>query len=141
MMTRVFLLLLLALPVVAQSGPCTEQSVRTASAKQDRSSYAEDAYFFSGALDKPVVGRAAADKAFAPVAAGRKNENKSAPVADRIVAAPSGEMAYEYGTAKASFDERDTGKHVEFTAAYLRVWRAVDGSCKLAAEIFEPEEK
>lgn len=140
MITRVFLAVLFVLPAAAQSGPCTEQSVKTESAKQNLN-FADDVYIFSGALDKPVVGKAAADKAFAPVAAERKNENKAAPVPDRIVAAASGEMAYEYGTAKASYDERDTGKHVEFTAAYLRVWRAVDGSCKLAAEIFEPEEK
>jgi ketosteroid isomerase-like protein len=141
MMTRLFLVVLFALPAAAQSGPCTAQFVKSVGAKQGSISMTDDAYFFSGALDKPVVGKAAADKAFAPVAAERKNENKAAPVPDRIVAAPSGEMAYEYGTAKASYDERDTGKHVEFTAAYLRVWKAVDGSCKIAAEIFEPEEK
>ncbi len=140
MMRTVLLIVALVLPATAQSGPCTEQSVKTESAKQSPS-LANDVYIFSGALEKPVVGKAAADKAFAPVAASRKNENKPAPVPDRIVAAASGEMAYEYGTAKASYDERDTGKHVEFTAAYLRVWKAGDGSCKLAAEIFEPEEK
>jgi ketosteroid isomerase-like protein len=140
MMTRVFLAVLLVLPAAAQVGPCTGQSVKNESAKQNLN-FADDVYIFSGALDKPVVGKAAADKAFAPVAAERKNENKAVPVPDRIVAAASGEMAYEYGTSKASYDERDTGKHVAFTAAYLRVWRSIDGSCKLAAEIFEPEEK
>lgn len=139
-MRMALLIALLALPAAAQNGPCTEQSVKTESAKQNVN-FADDVYVFSGALDKPVVGKAAADKAFAPVAAGRKNVNKDASVPDRIVVATSGEMAYEYGTEKASYDDRDTGKHVEFTAAYLRVWKAVDGSCKLAAEIFEPEEK
>jgi hypothetical protein len=38
-----------------------------------------------------------------------------------------------------AFDERRTGKHIDFTAAYLRVWRAEGGTCKLAAEMFEPE--
>lgn len=56
---------------------------------------------------------------------------------DRIVAAGSGEMAYEYGTRNLSFDEVGSGKHVVFTAAYLRVWRTIDGSCKQAALMFE----
>jgi ketosteroid isomerase-like protein len=58
--------------------------------------------------------------------------------ADRIVVAPSGDMAYEYGTAHMSFDSKKEG-HVDFTAAYLRVWKTVDGKCKIAAEMFEPE--
>jgi hypothetical protein len=31
------------------------------------------------------------------------------------------------------------GKLVDFTAAYLQVWKAEGGSCKLAAQMFEPE--
>jgi hypothetical protein len=48
-------------------------------------------------------------------------------------------MAYENGTSNLSFDEGGSGKHIAFTAAYLRVWRSVDGSCKEAAVMFEPE--
>ncbi len=58
---------------------------------------------------------------------------------DRIVAAGSGDMAYEYGTGGMSFDEVGSGKRIAFTAAYLRVWRSVDGSCKEAAFMAEPE--
>jgi len=43
------------------------------------------------------------------------------------------------GTGHMSFDEVSTGKHVDFTAAFLAVWKVVNGSCKLAASIFEPE--
>jgi hypothetical protein len=122
-----------------QSGPCTEQFVKEQVSKNNRNAVADDAYFFSGALEKPVVGEAAKDQAFKPVAAQRKN-HKSEPLnPDRIVAAPSGEMAYEYGTGNVSFDEVSSGKHVAFTAAYLRVWRSIDGSCKEAAFMAEPE--
>lgn len=124
----------------AQSGPCTEQFVKDTITKNPRDSVADDAYFFSGAIDKPVVGKAAMHKAGEPVAAQRANEKYPPLKPDRIVAAASGEMAYEYGTGDVSFDERSSGKHVAFTAAYLRVWRAIDGSCKEAAVMFEPEE-
>lgn len=139
MIARGLLLSLLALPAVAQPGPCTEEFVKAQAANEHPAAVADDAYFFSGALDKPVVGRAAAAKAFAPVAAERKHENQESLRPDRIRSAPSGEMAYEYGTAPVSYNERQSGKHIAFTAAYLRVWRAEGGVCKLAAEMFEPQ--
>ncbi|HEX6805338.1 MAG TPA: nuclear transport factor 2 family protein [Terriglobales bacterium] len=139
MIARALLVFLLCLPAVAQTGPCSEQFVKAQAAKPHPDSVADDVYFFSGALDKPVIGKPAADKAFAPITAERKNETREPLRPERIVAAPSGDMAYEYGTVHDAFDERRTGKHIDFTAAYLRVWRAEGGTCKLAAEIFEPE--
>lgn len=138
MIRLIFLVALLALPVVAQNRPCSEQSIKKANTAHESSVLAKDMYFFSGALKKPVVGTAAADKAFAPIAASRQNEKHDPIKADRIVVAPSGDMAYEYGTAHMSFDSKKEG-HVEFTAAYLRVWKKVDGRCKIAAEMFQPE--
>jgi hypothetical protein len=123
----------------AQSGPCTEQFVKDRVSANQRGGRADDAYFFSGALEKPVVGRAAAEQVFKPVAAQRRNMKSEPLKPDRIVAAPSGEMAYEYGTGNVSFDEVSSGKHIAFTAAYLRVWRSIDGSCKEAAFMAEPE--
>lgn len=125
----------------SNQGPCTEPFIRQQITKPDANAIADDDYFFSGALEKPVVGEAAAEKAFAPVAAQRRNEKRYPLNPDRIVVSPSGDMAYEYGTGQMSFDERDSGKHIAFTAAYLRVWRAVDGSCKQAAAMFEPEDQ
>lgn len=122
-----------------QSGPCKEQFVKEQVASNGSHAAADDAYFFSGALEKPVIGRASADRAFKPVAAQRTNAQYQPLKPDRIVAAPSGDMAYEYGTGGVSFDEVGSGKHIAFTAAYLRVWRAIDGSCKEAAVMFEPE--
>ena len=123
----------------AQSRPCTEQFVKEQISKNNRDAVADDAYFFSGALEKPVIGRAAKDRAFKPVDAQRTNAQYQPLKPDRIVAAPSGEMAYEYGTGGASFDEVGSGKHIAFTAAYLRVWSSMDGSCKQVAFIAEPE--
>jgi hypothetical protein len=123
----------------AQSGPCTEQFVKEQVARNGSHAVADDAYFFSGALERPVIGRAAKDRAFKPVVAQRTNVKSEPLKPDRIVAAGSGEMAYEYGTSNLSFDEVGSGKRITFTAAYLRVWRSVDGSCKEAAVMFEPE--
>jgi hypothetical protein len=123
----------------APSGPCTEQFVKERVSTNQPGGRADDAYFFSGALEKPVIGGAAAEQAFKPVAAQRKNHTQEPLRPERIVAAPSGEMAYEYGTGNVSFDEVSSGKHVAFTAAYLRVWRSIDGSCKEAAFMAEPE--
>lgn len=139
MVTRVLLIALLALPSLAQAGPCTAPFIKGQAAKAQPDSVADDLYFFSGALDKPVVGTRAAEKASAPVAARRKDEKHDPLHPDRVVVSASGDMAYEYGTAHMSYTERDTGKLIDFTAAYLRVWKGEGGSCKLAAEMFEPE--
>jgi ketosteroid isomerase-like protein len=133
--------LLGVLQALAQGGVCSEDVIKSQIGKDDPSIAAEDAFFFSGALDEPVIGTAAADKAFKPVAANRKNEQYDPGHPDRIVVTPSGDMAYEYGTEHMSFDQRDTGEHRDFTAAYLRVWKNVDGKCKIAAAMFEPERK
>ncbi|PYU70900.1 MAG: hypothetical protein DMG49_10470 [Acidobacteria bacterium] len=126
---------------VAENGPCTEQLVKVQSVKEGAgvNSLADDMYFFSGALERPVVGKAAIDNAAGRIATERENENYAPLNPDRIVAAPSGDMAYEYGTTNIRFDERKSAKHFDFTAAYLRVWKAVDGSCKVAAEMFQPQ--
>ena len=139
MITRVLMFAFLAVPAFAQAGPCTAQFIEGQAAKPQPNSVADDLYFFSGALDKPVVGTVATEKASAPVAARRKDEKHDPLHPDRIVVAASSDMAYEYGTAHMSYTERDTGKLIDFTAAYLRVWKAEGGSCKLAAEMFQPE--
>jgi ketosteroid isomerase-like protein len=127
------------MPATAQNGPCNEQSIRDLGKADHTDLAAEDMYFFSGAIDKPVVGTDARKQTAAPVAAARTHEKEEPLKPERIVAASSGEMAYEYGTAHVSFDNKKDGKHVDFTAAHLRVWKAVDGKCKIAAEMFEPE--
>lgn len=131
-----FAVLVFPLIAAAQNGPCTEQSVKAASVKADPNSVADDAYFFSGALNKPVVGKSARSNALKPVNAERKNYKASEKI-DRVVTAPSGDMAYEYGSSHIIYDEVKNGKHNDFNAAYLRVWKAADGLCKQAAVMYE----
>jgi len=132
--------LLAASQLMAQNAACSEASIKSAISKHhdDPSVMADDTYFFSGALDKPVVGKAALEKSSKPIGESRKAENYSPDQPDRIVVAPSGDMAYEYGTERIAFDRKDTGEHVDFTAAYLRVWKADGGKCLVAAQMYEP---
>jgi hypothetical protein len=139
----VLLLAVLSTSVVAtgQSGACTESAVKSAIAKSKAPNAlptTDDYYFFSGALDRPVVG-SAVQSASAAVGARRKNESEVEKT-DRIVAAASGDMAYEYGTVHISYDDARTGEHADFTSAYLRVWKPVNGACKPAAMMAEPED-
>ena len=124
----------------AQNGPCTVAGVKAAKAAAGKGAlpHTADQYFFSGALDKPVIGTQARTQASATIRAGRKNESRVAST-QRIVADESGGMAYEYGTDHISFDDLKTGKHEDFIDAYLRVWKADGGACKVAAEMAEPE--
>ena len=137
--TTVLLTVFFVFPVFAQKGPCTEESIKAESAKPGPKPRIDDYYLFSGAFQKPVVGEAERRKAIDPVMAKRKNVKRDPDKPDRIVAAPSGDMAYEYGTGHMSFDDSDSGKHIDFTDAYLRVWKADNGSCKLAATMAQPE--
>lgn len=141
---RICLLLLAVCSIcsvaAAQSGPCTESSVKQVelAAGKGPLPHTSDQYFFSGALDKPVIGAPARKQASDVVASTRKNETEIE-TTGRIVADPSGSMAYEYGAVHISYDDAKTGKHEDFTSAYLRVWKADAGACKVAAEIAEPE--
>lgn len=124
----------------AQTGVCSEAGVKAVKETAGKGAlpYTSDHYFFSGALDKPVIGTAAATKAGSAVAAERKNESQTEKT-DRIVADGTGNMAYEYGTVHISYDDVKIGKHEDFTSAYLRVWKADRGACKVAAEMAQPE--
>jgi ketosteroid isomerase-like protein len=125
--------------VAFAQGPCTEHAVRNLAPHAKLSVWSNDVYFFTGALDKPVVGKAAYQASAKPIAAERKNEDDTPNVPQRIVAARSGDMAYEYGTAHVGFTDKQSGKREDFTAAYLRVWKAEGTSCKVAAFMAEPE--
>lgn len=125
----------------AQTGSCTEAAVRAATAAAGKHAlpHTADIYFFSGALDKPVIGDQASKRTSATIRASRKNESDVMKIG-RIVADESGGMAYEYGTSHMSYDDIKTGKHEDFTAAYLFVWKADKGVCKVAAEMAEAED-
>jgi hypothetical protein len=124
----------------AQTGPCTVAGIKAAKAAGGEHAlpHTADQYFFSGALDKPVIGTSARRQASTTIMASRKNESWTE-TTERIVTDPSGGMAYEYGTSHMTYDDVKTGQHEDFTVADLRVWKADAGACKVAAEMAEPE--
>jgi ketosteroid isomerase-like protein len=141
-LTILSVVIVLSAAAVAQNGPCTEQNIRkTITPKNDESSAADDLYVFSAAFERPVVGKAELQKAVEQLQTARANEKHGPWEIDRIVVAPSSDMAYEYGTRKLSYDDKQSGEHRDFTNAYLRVWKAVNGSCKVAAIMYEHEGK
>jgi hypothetical protein len=141
-MRLVCVIAVLTFPVLAsaQKGPCTEQVIKDVHATVARTGtpdlnlVTDDTYFYSGALNKPVVGKQAYQDAFKPVDAERKNAKYTEKV-DRIVASPSGGMAYEYGTEHIIYD--DKSGHNDFTAAYLAVWKADKGACKRVGAMYK----
>jgi ketosteroid isomerase-like protein len=124
---------------IAQKGPCTEQVIQDANAGHVDSALADDVYVVSPAIKQPVVGKAEVERVGKMIHSQRKNEIYGPNPPDHIVVAPSGDMAYLYGTRHVSFDEKQSGKHVTLTNAYLQVWKAVDGSCKIVATMTEGE--
>jgi len=127
----------LSLPTLAQKGPCTEELIKKESAKGAPPAKTSDFYLFAAMAGKPVVGEAEFHQSLDPAMATRKNIKNESKI-DRIVIAPSGDMAYEYGTDRISYDDSDSGKHEEGTLGFLWVWRADGGSCKLAASMVQP---
>ncbi len=124
--------------VKAQGAVCSESKIREAAAKRSYSE-TEDAFFWSGAYEKPLIGRAEGDEADKKreTEAPRKNEIvKEHP--DRIEVSKKGDLAYEYGHGELSFDDPKAGKHIAFQNAYLRVWKAVGGACRVAATMARP---
>jgi hypothetical protein len=127
------LLLLAAVPLHAQSGPCTENAI-----KQGTTSPAADMFSYMPPYGRPVVGRGAVQKANAESFSARTNITRRWGADHRIVSTASGDMAYEYGTQKLGYDE--AGKHAEFEAAMLIVYRAKGSVCETAALTMHPLE-
>jgi ketosteroid isomerase-like protein len=87
---------------------------------------------------KPVVGKPAIQAANEKSFSDRTNITRSWVGDHRIVSTPSGDMAYEYGTVHMGYDER--GKHNEFEAVILSVYKAKAGVCQIVASTMQPLE-
>lgn len=138
MKMRLSILLLLAFTSTtrAQNGPCTEAAIRNAI--QSKSiTQTEDHYWYSGRMNKPAIGKASAQN-LADKGMAVKKDDSPPEQPERIVVAPSGEMAYEYGTHHL-VRELENGGHQDFTTVYLRVWKAVGTVCEQAAFQVAPQ--
>jgi len=125
---------------MAQGPVCSERKIRE-SVKKGTYFGTADAFFWSGAYDKPLIGRAESEEAYRKLEteAPRKNQ-VTVEHPQHIVVSKSGDLAYEYGNGELSFDDQKTGKHVTLQNAYLRVWRSVDRDCRVVATVVRPIE-
>jgi ketosteroid isomerase-like protein len=124
-------ILLSAAATQAQTGPCTESAI-----KQGHVPMADDAFSYMPPYGKPVVGKPAMDDANKKSFSDRTNIKSSWVGEHRIVSAPSGDMAYEYGTRHVSYDDKEG--HHEFEAVMLHVYKANNGVCQMAAMTMHP---
>ena len=119
---------------VAQEGKQDEATIRGLIAGIDRGervAVLDDNVFWSGAYQKPSIGKAEAPR--------RSNRGERDPATDRSVTtvvkldvAKSGEMAWEYSNSQVTFTFKD-GRKNTFARSILRVWRKDAGAWKVAA--------
>jgi ketosteroid isomerase-like protein len=130
-----FLIVLFAVVTLAQTGPCTENAI-----KQGDLPTADNAFAFMPPYGKPVIGKPAIKDANTKSFSDRSNIQHSWVGDHRIVPSPSGDMAYEYGTMKVSYDSKADG-HQTFEAVILSVYKASDGVCRKVALTMQPLEQ
>ncbi|HUJ93576.1 MAG TPA: hypothetical protein VLW46_01275 [Candidatus Bathyarchaeia archaeon] len=119
----------------AQTGACTEKVV-----KQGQLPVAESAFTYMPPYGKPATGKAANDEAAEKSFSDRINRKFEWAGDHRIVASPSGDMAYEHGTMHVSYDDKSDGKHHTFDAVMLNVYKAKGAVCQQVATTMNPLE-
>jgi ketosteroid isomerase-like protein len=127
--------LLCAVLTQAQTGICADNVI-----KQGNIAVAEDAFAYMPLYGKPVVGKPAIQDANTKSFSDRTNITRSWVGEHRIVATPSGDMAYEYGTVQMAYDSKSEG-HQQFKAVILSVYKAKDGGCQKVALTMQPLEE
>jgi ketosteroid isomerase-like protein len=96
------------------------------------SPYTDDAFFFTAAYPRPLIGTEGRKNAPPPRGGERKNF-RSEETIQKLQIARSGDLAYAYGTARLSWDGQEP-----FESAFLRVFRKEQGKWKIAALFARP---
>jgi hypothetical protein len=125
----------LAAGAQAQTGPCTESAI-----KEGHLPIADNAFSFMPPFGKAVTGKAAIHDAAEKKFSDRTNMKFDWAGDHKIVASPSGDMAYEHGTMHVSYDTKGDGKHHEFSAVMLTVYKANGAACQQVAGTMHPLE-
>jgi hypothetical protein len=118
----------------AQTGPCTEDSIRMGGMP-----IADDAFSYMPPYGRPVIGNAGMKEADSKSFSERTNIQRSWENDHHVVITPAGDMAYEYGTLRMSYDSKSEG-HQEFEAVMLLVYKAKGNKCEQAALTMQPLE-
>ena len=119
----------------AQTGPCTEKAVKAGDLP-----YADDLFTYMPPYGKPASGKAANDQAAEKSFSTRINRKFDWGADHRVVATASGDMAYEHGTMHVSYDDTGDGKHHQFDAVMLNVFKASGAVCQQVAMTMNPLE-
>jgi ketosteroid isomerase-like protein len=106
-----------------------EQAIRALDAREGP--YTDDSFFFSGAYNRPLIGKEPPPADRGGVRKGFKMVDKI----DKLRVSKSGDLAYAYGTSTLSWEGQKP-----FDAAFLRVYRKEGGSWKVAALFQRPVE-
>jgi hypothetical protein len=123
---------------MAQAPVCSEQTIRD-SIQNNSMIVADDEYFWSARYDKPLIGKVEHEEALKKVNVENPRTNQVTLFhPQQIVVSKSGDMAYEYGTGDLSYDDQKAAKRLSGTIGYFRVWKSVDGQCKVAATTMRP---
>jgi len=130
----ILVLLLASTPLVCAQGACTEAAV-----KEGKVQLAKDAFSYMPPFGKPVTGKAEIQSTAEKKFAGRTNIKHSWESDHKIVASPSGDMAYEHGTMVMSYDEE--GKPHTFKSVILNVYKANGNVCESVAGTMQPLEE
>lgn len=120
--------------VVCAQGPCTEAAV-----KEGKVQLAKDAFSYMPPFGKPVTGKTEIQSTAEKKFAGRTNIKHSWESDHKVVASPSGDMAYEHGTMVMSYDEG--GKSQTFKSVILNVYKANGSVCESVAGTMQPLEE
>jgi hypothetical protein len=136
--STLFLLLASATLLQAQSGPCTQAAIQ-----RGKLPLSDDAYSYMPPYGRPVIGNAATHAASKKSFSDTTNVQQSWEKDHRIVVTPAGDMAYEAGTLRMSYDSKSRG-HQDFEAVMLMVYKARGNVCEqvaLTMQPLEPQEK
>jgi ketosteroid isomerase-like protein len=100
----------------------------------------DDAIFWSGALKRPIV-RPEKGEEFPGHEFSKRSNIKTTTDVQRIEVAASGDLAYEFSSGTAEFDQAGPpSQHVAFKTATLRVWKKVNGEWRIAAAFVRPQD-
>lgn len=127
-------LMLASTASVFGQGACTEAAI-----KEGKVQLAKDAFSYMPPFGKPVTGKTEIQSTAEKKFAGRTNIKHSWESDHKVVASPSGDMAYEHGTMVMSYDEG--GKSQTFKSVILNVYKANGSVCESVAGTMQPLEE
>jgi ketosteroid isomerase-like protein len=132
------LLLSLALTfAAAETPPANDEQVLRNAIQTNQYQDADDIWFLSNTYPHPIIGK---QELYGRISQLDRANVERQDHPERIVVSPDGDMAYDYGHADQTWVDTKTGENHKIHAAYLRVWKKVNGEWRVAAETARPDD-